>query len=201
MAFLPISEHDRLTITKLHASASDLGTARTWAEHLLKKKWFRKSWSRGKTYGHQSAYVTALVVAYGRVFATGRGGFGFPKRLIDYNTDEWALHERLLETRNKVYAHSDLDKWTVKPWRVEGFETVVLGEPTHLIEEQDLTMLVAMTARLQAAIGRRTAEILASYRAAEQKPARTSRVDQAINVIGQLEVGEMLAIRLLTADR
>ena len=200
MAFLPISDRDRLTITKLHASASDLGSVRVWAEHLIKKKWFRKPWSRGATYIHQSAYVTALVSAYGRVFAGGRGGFGFPRRLIDYDTNEWALHERLLDMRNKVYAHSDLDKWTVDPWQYHDFETVVLGQPIHLIEESELTKLIGMTERLQAAIGQRYAEILAPYRAAHATPPTKSCVDQAMEAIEQLEVGEMLAIRFDDED-
>src|SRR4051812_29782677 len=103
MTFLNLSERDQLDITKLHASASDLYRARTWAEYLLKKKWYRKPWSGGATYGHQSAYITAIVVAYGRVFAPGRNGQKFPSKLIDYGAEDWALHERLLEMRNAVY--------------------------------------------------------------------------------------------------
>lgn len=64
MSFLPIEERDQRLLTKLQASSSDLGFAQVcWAEHLLAKKWFRMPWSRGKIYTHQSAYVTAIVVA------------------------------------------------------------------------------------------------------------------------------------------
>lgn len=200
MTFLPISEPDRLSITKLHASASDMEVARTWAKHLVKKKWFRKPWSRGATYSHQSAYVTAIVVAYGRVFASGRGGVNFPKRLIDYDAAEWALHGRLLEMRHKVYAHSDLDKWSVRPWKHEDFETVLLGQPIHFIEESELAMLIGMTERLQTAIGCRYAEIIARYRVANPSLSTKSRIDQVMEAIQNLEVGENLAIRIQEPD-
>ncbi len=68
MAFLEISERDRLEMTKLHASISDLSKAVTWVKHVMKKKWYRGPWSRGQTYSHQSAYITSIVMAYGRVF-------------------------------------------------------------------------------------------------------------------------------------
>ena len=196
MTFLPLSDRDRLVITKLHASGSDLAAASGWATHLLKKKWFRKPWSRGATYSHQSAYITAIVAAYGRVFASGRGGFGFPMRLIDYDGAEWALHKRLLEMRHKIYAHSDLEKWTVKPWQHDDFETVILGQPIHLIEQEDLERFVQMTDRLRTAIGGRYHDVLASYRRGEGAPSVTSQIDLAMQAIGHLEVGESLAIRV-----
>lgn len=196
MSFLPLSERDRLTITKLHASASDLTAASAWAAHLLKKKWFRKPWSRGATYSHQSAYITSIVVAYGRVFANGRGGFGFPVRIVDYDATELDLHKRLLDMRHKVYAHSDLERWTVRPWQHEDFDTVILGQPIHLIEQEDLERFVTMTARLLTAIGQRYEDILAPYKASAESCSMTSKIDLAMQAIGQLEVGESLAIRI-----
>jgi hypothetical protein len=195
MAYLNLSERDRLDITKLHASVSDLHNAQTWAKHLLKKKWYRRPWSRGATDSHQSAYITAIVVAYGRVFSTGRNGRKFPAKLIDYDSDDWELHERMLRMRHEIYAHSALDKWTVKPWKVDDFETTVIGEPMNIIEEADLRRLVAMTQRLRSAAVHRTAEIMAPYKTIgiPSAPLRSS-IDLAMEAIGQLEVGEALAL-------
>ncbi len=195
MAFLEIDERDRLDMTKLHASISDLHKAVTWARHILKKKWYRGPWSRGQTYSHQSAYITSIVMAYGRVFSSGRNGRKFPERLIDYDDDDWALHQRLLEMRNAVYAHSSLDRFTVKPWKVDDFETTVIGEPLNKIEEPDLQRLIAMAERLQAAASKRYSAIVAPYlEASRATDPDASTVDRAMEAIGQLEVGEVLAI-------
>ncbi|KTT99045.1 hypothetical protein NS355_07855 [Sphingomonas yabuuchiae] len=199
MAFLEISERDRLDMTKLHASISDLSKAVTWAQHVMKKKWYRGPWSRGQTYSHQSAYITSIVMAYGRVFASGRNGRRFPEKLIQYDDSEWALHHRLLEMRNAVYAHSSLDRFTVKPWKVDDFETTVIGEPINKIEETDLKRLIVMAERLQSAASKRYAEIVGPYRQSSRaSDSKASALDRAMEAIGQLEVGEAIAIPITT---
>lgn len=160
---LPLSERDKRLYTKLYASARDIGFARACAEHIRKKAWYGRPWSRGTIYFQQSAYVTSLVVSYARPFATGRNGYAFPARLIPYTPDEMALHTDLLDRRNKVHVHSDLDKWNVRPWRSEDFETVIIGEPWLIIGQPQIELFLTMTERLQTAISRRMTEIIAAY--------------------------------------
>jgi hypothetical protein len=193
MTLLKLSEPDRKLYTKLYASADDLRLARQWAEHIQKKRYFLKPWARGKVYLRQSAYVTALVVAYGRVFASGRGGYKFPKRLMPYRDAEWNLHQRLLDLRHKVHAHSDLDKWNVRPWTVDGFSTAIVGQPTHLIEEADLALFVSMTEKLLEAIAKRKDEILAPY-IVGKPPHPSKAVDLAMGAITALAPGDKLII-------
>lgn len=201
MSYLPIGERDQRLLTKLHASASDLSYARFWAEHLLAKKWFRMPWSRGKIYRHQSAYVTAIVVAYARVFAPGRGGYPFPQRLVKFDDDERQLHERLLGMRHKIYAHSDLDKWSVKPWKQGEFETTVINEPIHVIEAGDLKRLVGMIGGLHQTIGARYRAILVPYREGGAVDlGRQSTLDAITRALDELDVGEMIAIRVAPDD-
>lgn len=157
---LTLSDRDRRLHTKLYASASDIAFARACAEHLQKKAWFRRPWARGKVYFHQSAYVTSLIVSYARPFSTGRGGMTFPQRLIPYTADEFALHAELLDRRNKVHAHSDLDQWNVRPWRSGDFATTIVSQPWMIIEAPQVETFLAMTARLQASITRRLVEIV-----------------------------------------
>ncbi len=193
MTLLKLSESDRKLYTKLYASADDLRLARQWAQHIQKKRYFHKPWARGKVYLRQSAYVTALVVAYGRVFAPGRGGYNFPKRLVPYDDAERKLHERLLDLRHKVHAHSDLDKWNVRPWSIDGFSTAIVGQPTHLIDEADLALFVSMTERLLERIAKRKDEILAPY--VVGKPAHPSKaVNLAMAATKVLEAGDKLII-------
>lgn len=184
------STSDRLEITKLHASISDLRKAVTWARHILTKKWCRGRCSSGQTYSRQSTYVPSIVMAYGRVFASGRNGRKFPERLIEYDNDDRALHQRLLEMRNAVYAHSSLDRFTAKPWKVDDFETTVIGEPINKIEEPDLQRLVAMAERLQAAASERYSAIIAPYpEASRATDPDASALDPAMEAIVQLDVG------------
>lgn len=192
---LELSDKDRRTFTKLYASADDIAVARRWAEHIQKKRWFRQPWSGGKIYLHQSAYVTALVVAYGRVFAVGRGGFDFPKRLIPYDAAERDLHERLIELRNKVHAHSDLDKWNVRPWHAAGFSTAIVGQPKHMIEEADIALFLVMTEKLLEKIASRKEEILQAYIAGHDRGPTSDPLDRASEAMGELGVGESLMIR------
>ena len=167
--------------------------AREWAQHIQKKRWFRHPWSRGKTYLHQSAYITALVVAYGRVFASGRSAYNFPKRLIRYDKVELELHNRLLELRHKVHAHSDLEKWTVRPWHADGFRTTIVGQPTHRIDEPDIELFLTMTEKLLVRISARMQEIVGRYISGpEGTPAE--QLERVLEVIGQLGPGENLTL-------
>lgn len=202
MSYLQLGERDQRLLTKLHASASDLSHARFWAEHLLAKKWFRMPWSRGKIYAHQSAYVTAIVVAYARVFATGRGGYAFPQRLVKFDDDERLLHERLLGMRHKIYAHSDLDKWSVKPWKRGEFETAVINEPIHVIDADNLKRLVEMIDGLHETIGVRYRAVLGPYlEGGAVDLSQQSAVDAVTVAMEELEVGERIAIRVAPDEK
>jgi len=193
---LEMSVHDRQTVTKLVASATDIGFARDAAEHLLKKKWYdRMPWSRGKVYFHQSAYVTTLVVSYGRVFEVGKRGYNFPKKLLQYEAAEKALHAKLLNLRNKVHAHSDLDQWSVRPWHADGFSTEIVGQPFRVIEEPDIRLFLAMTSKLLAGINAKREKIVAPYLAATRLSSDRIDVAQLEAALEQLQVGESLFIR------
>lgn len=194
MGVLKLSAIDQKNFTKLYASADDVSVARQWAQHLQKKKWYRRPWSWGKIYLHQSAYVTAIVVAYGRVFSVGRGGFNFPKRLVPYDAVEWDLHHRLLDMRDKVHAHSDLEKWRVEPWHVSGFSTTIVGQPQNVIEETDIELFLNMTEKLLARIADRREQILRAYKPISERGPEEDPIDKLIEAVGRLEVGEKLNI-------
>lgn len=69
-------------------------------------------------------YETTMVVAYGRPFARAKGGtapFSWKqiKPGFQINPGELAIHDKLVEYRNKLHAHSDGDFTQIKPeiWR------------------------------------------------------------------------------------
>ena len=160
---LPLSDADRRQYTKLYASMSDIAFARRCAAHLLKKGWNKRPWHRGSIYFQQSAFVTSMIVSYARPFAPSRGKPVFPRKLIGYDTDEWTLHADLMERRNKVHAHSDLDQWNVTPWRTPQVHLDLVGEPWLIIEPEQLVRFLGMTDKITASILQRQKEILARY--------------------------------------
>jgi hypothetical protein len=160
---LQLSDADQRLYTKIYASMSDLAFARNCAAHLLKEVSNKRPWGRGNVYFRQAVFVTSMIVSYARPFTPGRGGPAFPKKLINYNADEWALHDNLIERRHKVHAHSDPDLWRITPWRTGDVHIDLVGEPWLGIEPEELERLLGMTEKLGTAIQQRQKEILAKY--------------------------------------
>lgn len=87
--------------------------------------------------------------------------------------------------RNAVYARSSLDRFTVKPWKVDDFKTTVIGEPINKIEETDLERLIVMAERLRSAASKRYAEIVGPYRQSSRaSDSKASALDRAMEAIG-----------------
>lgn len=74
------------------------------------------------------AFQTSLVVTYSRQFQDSRGGSStvpdtlFNRHLRVFDSDQKDLHEKVLELRNTIYAHSDGDEFDVR------FEKIYLKE-------------------------------------------------------------------------
>lgn len=160
---LELSDRDRILFHKLHVSSFDISYARQCAVHVKKKDWFREPWSRGTLYFQQTAFVTALVVSYARPFAVGRAGLNFPNKLIPYDDVQMKFHLDLLSRRNRVYAHSDPETWSVRPWKSGDFETTIEGRPWLIVRRDEIDRFIPMTDALIASIADRMAEIRARY--------------------------------------
>jgi hypothetical protein len=117
---------------RLYVADEDLGLARQYAQHLLKKGWHSAPWERrGSIYMQQSAFVTALVVSYARAFTKSYGWPSLPERFLPEDQGTLAMHKRVMSLRNEVYAHSDSKHHKVQPWRINSEAlTDVRGAPT-----------------------------------------------------------------------
>lgn len=114
------SEQKQRLYERLYVAAEDLGLARQYAQHLLKKGWHSAPWERrGSIYMQQSAFVTALVVSYARAFTKSYGWPTLPESVLPDNQGAKALHKRLMDLRHEVYAHSDSKHHKVQPWRID----------------------------------------------------------------------------------
>ena len=140
----------------LIVAEQDLQQAGSFAAQLLKKGWHHEPWERrGATYMQQSAFTTALVVAYCRPFTEVRGWPKFPTRLLAYSPDEKAQHGRLLRLRNAVYAHSDSVTRILKPLKFDGMATAIEAYPAMKVSKEDCVLLLLMIDKTTAAIRQR----------------------------------------------
>jgi len=154
---------DRSLYQRLHVAQEDLRQAAYFAEYILKKGWHSPPWERRwTTYMQQSAYITALVVAYARPFTESRGWPKLPKRLLTYTAEQKFLHKRVMELRNEIYAHSDVAKRNVRPIAILGRPSAIEKLPPMMFTKDETQMLLMMIRAVSNAINARLAELIHS---------------------------------------
>lgn len=132
---------------KLYYSALDFRAARDCAWHLLKKGWHASPYERrGSIYMQQSAFVTALVVGYARPFTKSYGWPDLPQEYHPGAQGHQQLHDRLMNLRHQVYAHSDSQHHHVEPVPI-GTERIaeIIGEPYRRLTKAECEEFVSMT--------------------------------------------------------
>ena len=151
---VPLSPADEKLYSKLYVSSSDIAFARYCASVILRKGWHARPWERrGTIYQQQAAFTTALITAYARPFTYSKGWPKLPPDLIAaYSGRELALHEKLIDLRHTVYAHSDSKNYSIRPWHAEDFSTDIVGAPVLRITSEEATLFQAMSSELLASI-------------------------------------------------
>lgn len=157
------TERDRSLYQRLYVAQDDLRQAAYFAEYLLKKGWHFQPWEkRWTTYMQQSAFTTALVVAYARPFTESRGWPKLPKRLVTYTAEQKMLHQRVLALRNEVYAHTDVAKRQVRPVAILGKPSAIEALPPMRFTKNEIATLSGMISATYNAIDARLAELIPS---------------------------------------
>lgn len=114
---LTFCEEDTKLYGRLDIAVRDLHEAREFGAFILKKGWKAKPWSRGTIYLQQSAFVTSMVISYGRAFTESRGWGYLSRSLMEsFTNEEASLHEKTISDRKQLYAHSDSVHYPVSPW-------------------------------------------------------------------------------------
>lgn len=161
---VPLSPEDEKVYGKLFASCNDLAFSRYCLGLITRKKWHHSPWEkRGTVYLQQSAFTSALVVSYGRVFTRSRGWRNLSVDLGHFDGQELACHDRIMQLRHSVFAHTDSEHYSVRPWRIGDFSTDIVGAPILRITEEDAGLLDNMTNKLLVAMQARMKAILAAY--------------------------------------
>ncbi len=146
---------------RLYITRQDLGMAAQFAAFILKKGWHNNPWERrGTIYLQQSAFTSSLIIFYSRPFTRSKGLPDFPKRLLKYNALEHTLHDKLIQLRHKVYAHSDDSSYKVQPFSINGFPTAILNAPFFKLLRPDVEMLQSMIEKIFKEIDVKLAELI-----------------------------------------
>lgn len=113
-----LSEDDMKVYGRLDVARRDLADCVAYGDFIIKKGWNAKPWSRGSVYLQQTAFVTAMVVSYGRAFTKSKGWGVLPAAMRgDFTEAEAAYHERIMLDRHQMYAHSDSEFYPIRPFR------------------------------------------------------------------------------------
>ena len=146
----------------LHVAEEDLCQASYFAAHILKKGWHFEPWEKRWTvYMQQAAFTTALAAAYSGPFTESRGWPKFPMRLLaELDAEQRHLHKRVLELRNRIYAHSDVASRFIRPVTLKGYPTAIEAFPPMRFTSQELRRLQAIIAIAQRSIAARKSELV-----------------------------------------
>jgi len=163
MIELRLSENDQKLHDRLVVSSDDITLARYCAGVLLKKRWHAEQWERrGTAYEQQTAFTSALVIAYGRPFTVSKGWPAIPSDLIPYDDREAALHGQIIKLRHQVYAHSDSTRYLIKRLRVGAVSGLVIRRPALRLTADEATLFLTMTGKLLSSIDVRVQAVLAT---------------------------------------
>jgi hypothetical protein len=140
-----LSKQNAKLYRRLWASRNDLEKAHSYAAYMLKKKLHFKVTRTENVYFLCRVFTEALVIAYGRAFVD----FKDPEELLTSPTDEqMQLHERLLDARNQLFAHSDLRRFDITPGRFGNIRTETVDAGHFELTERETHLLVAHLAAL-----------------------------------------------------
>ena len=108
----------------------------------------------------QSAFTTSLIVSYARPFTRGKGWPRFPLEFMQYNEDSAQLHQKILDLRHQVYAHSDSSRYSIRPFQMDSdLFADIIGAPFLRLTQDECKLLVAMIDSIRALLLPRLKEL------------------------------------------
>ncbi len=175
----PLSK-ESLLYQRLYISAEDLRLAEGFAHHLLKKGWHFAPWERRwSTYVQQAAFTSSFVTAYARPFTRSAGWPAFPAGLVQYTEKESQMHQHLLSLRHQVYAHSDSSRHNVRPMRIVGHPSAIVGSPFLRLTEVELKLAVSMIGKLLVSVKQELEQLMLIIEAEPNPSFNTDWRDKA----------------------
>ena len=103
---------NQFRLSRLNIFLFDFRQARRFAQYILKRKWPKAMKRRSTLELVYLAFNTSLIISYSRPFHRSRDGAGLPDACLNpdvgvLNDIERAFHRKVLDKRDRAYAHSD----------------------------------------------------------------------------------------------
>lgn len=131
------------------ASKYDFEQACFCARYLIKKGWHSEPWERrGTIYAQQTAFVTNLVIAYARPFTKSQGWGIFPKKFGNFDNNQNKMHNKLIEMRNEIFAHSDKKHFSFEPHEDDIMRALSEKVPSRVVSAVEARLVELMTSQL-----------------------------------------------------
>jgi hypothetical protein len=123
----------------------DLTHARRFAQFILDHDFGRKEDSDSELI--LLAFSISIVVCYSRPFKASNDRREkrepkLPDLLADLSPEELALHKRIIDTRDKEFAHSDATKLGMRFYEIEGGRFPISRESMDPLLRQEIQVLV-----------------------------------------------------------
>lgn len=162
---------EKKRVRRLILSEMDMNQSLSWAKYILKNQLFdERVNSDSKVVG--LGLQTAMIVAYIRPFSGNkptidteqRPGLPLKEKLPP---DLWDLHERLLERRNQVFAHTDAAardlEVIVKDLGGEATVLPISNNPFVMSSKGELLNFIALVEQVKQLIGETVREVQKSF--------------------------------------
>lgn len=164
---LYMNKEDARVYGKLSAAEYDLSQASRYGRFILAKGWNVMPWSvdeMGETYLQQVAFITAMMISYGRAFTNSDGYGRFPIDILNvFDADERAQHEVFITLRNEVYAHTDSATYQVVPITNEGGVSDIMRVKHQHVDHDSIRMLIDMCKNMNETLAKKRKEIRSRY--------------------------------------
>jgi hypothetical protein len=148
-----MTEGEEKLYKRLYISLEDFRHAFGCANFILKKGWHFFPWEkRGSIYLQQSAFTSWLIISYSRSFTRSKGLPDFPPHLLSYDDADKKVHEKILDFRHQIYAHSDAIQYEINPVRIAGQASAVVRAPFFKLTAEEIKQLKEMIKKAMTAI-------------------------------------------------
>lgn len=135
--------------------AGDMRNASSFANYLLKNGLHFAPYAREirwSTYMRQAAFTTSLVMAYCRPFSKSRNCSIYPIKKAGLSQIERVQHDSLLESRNEIYAHSDVAIREVRPIKFGSAFTAFETQPLLRLTQDETRIVLSNIGKISDAI-------------------------------------------------
>ncbi len=140
-------------------SQLDLLQSLAFAKFILEKQLHERATVDEEKKLIHLAFNTALIVSYCRPFHRNKSNQGTARRpslpsssLDIFTADERKLHDLIIKSRDKEYAHSDLESYNMLISQFKGIQIPISRDPFIPLNRDSITQLISIIEKLVAKI-------------------------------------------------